>query len=657
MRLINTQTLDLEEFFDIYVPEYAILSHTWADGEISLQEWADRKNRRFKPGYQKIIWTCEEATRDNLQYVWVDTNCIDKTSSAELSEAINSMFKWYRRARMCYAYLEDVPHMSVAECEEQGSAFRAAKWFTRGWTLQELIAPPEVKFFSQNWQSIGTKADLALCISEITGIAWTCLLKPKFSKSNPLRGYSVAQRLSWASRRSTTRIEDQAYSLIGLFDITMPLLYGEGHEAFTRFLGEIIGKYPDHSFFASQLRYVDFLPRSPKEFCDSRNVVIGNSPQLQKHYTPVSHSYPFQLTNTGLQITLPIVPTLVPHFVFGVLDCWEYDMDSTQATRSVSRIWIPLLQKDHPGLRHYSRLLWPQVFCPVKLIRKHRFMQVTQGSEDGAQGEQTTTTETASILDVVQHVDIASMDIHRSILIKNPYATTVDAPRWQPRLAGSPFLVCFPRGTGDYRLLGIYPSENELQETSWSAHKPPLLPLIIPRKISRTGNKDTASDGDEAPNDDDIQNELYGVIIIFKKRGCRPAKCTAIYLANIPETTNGCTTFRPSCKIIHGWNPSQRNNLHEDDFEDMTDIDAKDNVFVATQKFPCPSKYSTEGLEPRFLGLVQVVFDKVDMMDEVNLSSSGGMRAAEGILQYFGVEDSDEEIGSMSTSARASFPI
>ncbi|UKZ54101.1 hypothetical protein TrVGV298_007907 [Trichoderma virens] len=338
MRLINTQTLDLEEFFDIYVPEYAILSHTWADGEISLQEWADRKNRRFKPGYQKIMWTCEEAIRDNLQYVWVDTNCIDKTSSAELSEAINSMFKWYRRARICYAYLEDVPHMSVAECEDQGSAFRAAKWFTRGWTLQELIAPPEVKFFSQDWRPIGTKADLALCISEITGIAWTCLLKPKFSKSNPLRGYSVAQRLSWASRRSTTRIEDQAYSLIGLFDITMPLLYGEGHEAFTRFLGEIIGKYPDHSFFASQLRYVDFLPRSPKEFCDSRNVVIGNSPQLQKHYTPVSHSYPFQLTNTGLQITLPIVPTLVPHFVFGVLDCWEYDMGNLCKLRKLVKM-------------------------------------------------------------------------------------------------------------------------------------------------------------------------------------------------------------------------------------------------------------------------------------------------------------------------------
>ncbi|RFU78492.1 het domain-containing [Trichoderma arundinaceum] len=645
MRLINTKTLDLEDFFDIYVPEYAILSHTWADGEISLQEWADRKNRRFKPGYQKIIWTCEEAIKDGLEYVWVDTNCIDKTSSAELSEAINSMFKWYRRARICYAYLEDVPHMSIAACEEQGSAFRAAKWFTRGWTLQELIAPPEVKFFSHDWRAIGAKADLALCIAEITGIAWTCLLKPKFSKSNPLRGYSVAQRLSWASRRSTTRLEDQAYSLIGLFDITMPLLYGEGHDAFTRFLSEIISKYPDHSFFASQLRYVDFLPRSPKEFCNSHNVVIGNSPQLQRHYMPVSHSYPFQMTNTGLQITLPIVPTLVPHFAFGVLDCWEYDMESTQATRTVSRLWIPLLQKDHPGLRHYSRLLWPQIFSPVKLIRKHRFMQATQADGDGSD-DQTAATESASLLDIVQHVDIVSMNIHQSILIKKPYASTVDAPRWQPRLAGSPFLLCFPRGTGDYRLFGIFPSYNGESEVSWSPQQPPLLPLVMPRKIQRAKSTDTTCN-DEALDSDASQEELYGAVIVFKGRRSMPSKFVAIHLANVPETTDDGTTFRPSCKILHAWNPSQPKDLCVDDFQDVSDIDAKDNVFVSVQKIPCPSKNTTTGWEPRFLGLVQIVFDKALMMEELCLTPNMSAKAAEGMLQYFGMENSDDEIGNL----------
>ncbi|KAH6866078.1 heterokaryon incompatibility protein-domain-containing protein [Thelonectria olida] len=204
MRLINTKTLEVEEFFDICVPEYAILSHTWGDGEVSLQEWADCKNRRFKSGFQKIIWACSQATKDQLYYVWVDTNCIDKTSSAELSEAINSMFKWYRRSLICYVYLED-----------------------------ELIAPPNVNFFSNDWTAIAIKSELAPCISEIIGIAWSCLLKGRLSKSHLLRRYSVAQRLTWASRCLTT----------------------QGHEAFTRLLREIIHKYADHSFFASQLRY------------------------------------------------------------------------------------------------------------------------------------------------------------------------------------------------------------------------------------------------------------------------------------------------------------------------------------------------------------------------------------------------------------------
>ncbi|EGU78903.1 hypothetical protein FOXB_10561 [Fusarium oxysporum f. sp. conglutinans Fo5176] len=247
MRLINTTTLEVEEFFDVSIPEYAILSHTWGDGEVSLQDWADRKNRRFKPGFQKIIWACAQAAKDQLSHVWVDTNCIDKSSSAELSEAINSMFRWYRRSAVCYVYLEDVPAMTLDECTKADSAFRNARWFTRGWTLQELIAPPNVSFFSSNWTLIATKSELAPCITEITGIPWSCLLKGRLSKAHPLRRYSVAQRMAWASSRSTTRIEDQAYSLLGLFDISMPLVYGEGFEAFTRLLGEIIHKYADHS--------------------------------------------------------------------------------------------------------------------------------------------------------------------------------------------------------------------------------------------------------------------------------------------------------------------------------------------------------------------------------------------------------------------------
>ncbi|KAF5577854.1 heterokaryon incompatibility protein het-E-1, partial [Fusarium pseudoanthophilum] len=226
MRLINTTTLKIEEFFDVSIPEYAILYHTWGDGKVSLQDWADRKNSRFKPG-------------------------------------------WYRRSAVCYVYLEDVPPMTLEECTQPDSAFRNAGWFTRGWTLQELIAPPNLHFFSSTWTMIATSAELAPSITEITGIPWSRLLKGRLSKSHPLRRYSIAQRMSWASRHSTTHIEDQAYSLLGLFDISMPLVYGEGYGAFTRLLGEIIHKYADQSFFASQLQYIDFLPRSPMEFRES----------------------------------------------------------------------------------------------------------------------------------------------------------------------------------------------------------------------------------------------------------------------------------------------------------------------------------------------------------------------------------------------------
>lgn len=155
MRLISTKTLELEEFFDSHVPDYAILSHTWADGEVSLQDWADRNNRRFKPGFQKIVKACAEAVKDGIDYMWVDTNCIDKTSSAELSEAVNSMFKWYQWSVVCYAHLEDVSHASIQDCSEPDSEFRKARWFTRGWTLQELIAPP----WSNSSQTTGRRLE------------------------------------------------------------------------------------------------------------------------------------------------------------------------------------------------------------------------------------------------------------------------------------------------------------------------------------------------------------------------------------------------------------------------------------------------------------------------------------------------------------------
>ncbi|KAG9496376.1 hypothetical protein J7337_012964 [Fusarium musae] len=522
MRLINTTTLEVEEFFDVSIPEYAILSHTWGDGEVSLQDWADRKNRRFKPGFQKIVWSCTQAAKDQLTHVWVDTNCIDKSSSAELSEAINSMFRWYRRSAVCYVYLEDVPPMTLEECTEPDSAFRNARWFTRGWTLQELIAPPNLQFFSSTWTMIATSAELAPSITEITGIPWSRLLKGRLSKSHPLRRYSIAQRMSWASRRSTTRIEDQAYSLLGLFDISMPLVYGEGYGAFTRLLGEIIHKYADESFFASQLQYVDFLPRSPMEFRESQSVIISSSPQLQRHYQPADHSYSFHLTNTGLQISLPIVPTVVPHFVFGVLNCWDVETASTTTTRNISRVWVPLIRKGNEAAQRYLRLIWPQTFFPVKLPQKQNIMSDTE-KKLFFKGEEHPASDPDKTSD---HVDTVSITMQSSILVKKPYASILSIPLWQPREAGSPFLLCFPRGTSDYRLYGIFPSHRE-SDLDWASGTPPLLPLIMPRRMGQISPSMNAT-GTSVQG----QTEVYAAVIVFKKRRSKPAEYVAICLTN-----------------------------------------------------------------------------------------------------------------------------
>jgi hypothetical protein len=237
MRLLTLKNHDefrLREFFDDNIPKYAILSHTWRlDGEeVSFKDLTEGTGKK-KAGYSKIQFCGDQAANDGLQYFWVDTCCIDKSSSAELSEAINSMFRWYRNAAKCYVYLADV---SIDESSEVtlGSDFVKSRWFTRGWTLQELLAPALVEFFSLEGKQLGDKKSLERQIHEITGIAVEAL------QGSPLSNFTVDERMSWAAKRNTTRKEDGAYSLLGIFDIHMPLIYGEGREnAFNRLKEEI----------------------------------------------------------------------------------------------------------------------------------------------------------------------------------------------------------------------------------------------------------------------------------------------------------------------------------------------------------------------------------------------------------------------------------
>ncbi len=191
---------------------------------------------------EKIRRACAVALAHGYSYIWIDSCCIDKTSSAELSEAINSMYTWYQNAAVSYAFLADVP--SDQNPRADNSAFRQSRWFTRGWTLQELLAPPVVFFLSRDWQVIGTKTSLGQIIENITTIPFSVL-----TFQSPLRDVSVARRLSWASNRRTTRVEDEAYSLIGIFDINMPTLYGEGQRAFIRLQEEILRRIPDQTLF------------------------------------------------------------------------------------------------------------------------------------------------------------------------------------------------------------------------------------------------------------------------------------------------------------------------------------------------------------------------------------------------------------------------
>lgn len=252
MRLLNVETLQLESFWvsndpdSEEIPRYAILSHTWSKEEIMFQELNDPASKN-KIGYKKMEALCRLAAADGLSYAWMDTCCIDKKSSEELSESINSMFRWYQEAAICYTYLADVTEDEDTLDLSKSGQFYRSKWFTRGWTIQELLAPKQVIFLNATWTKIGTKESLQHHIQNITGIV----------DLKTYRGATIAQIFSWASKRHTTRVEDGAYSLMGLCGITMPLLYGEGPAAFYRLQTAILEESRDESIFAWEPPFVD----------------------------------------------------------------------------------------------------------------------------------------------------------------------------------------------------------------------------------------------------------------------------------------------------------------------------------------------------------------------------------------------------------------
>jgi hypothetical protein len=311
MRLIHAPTLQLKEFITD-IPDYVILSHTWGNEEVTFADFHSPHARRME-GYEKVRRCCEQAVRDGFEWAWVDTTCIDKSSSAELTESLNSMFKWYANAAICYAYLADVTLSPDADKDVLQERFERSRWFTRGWTLQELLAPAVVEFYDSNWTIMGTKSSLLSIIADVTKIHELALQAPAH-----IALASTAQKFSWAANRQTSREEDIAYCLLGLFNVNMPLLYGEGKRAFRRLQWEIMRTSTDHSIFAWEITDEaawgsnGLLASSPNDYRNSWNVREQRWP-----------SSSFSLSNRGLQIGLPCIQSEEqPQRVIALLNCY-----------------------------------------------------------------------------------------------------------------------------------------------------------------------------------------------------------------------------------------------------------------------------------------------------------------------------------------------
>lgn len=371
MWLINTKTEKIEFVPNPELHQYAILSHTWRrEGEPTLQDYnrvmstpanviealatdnaiealVTVSTRRIDVRFAKVRATCRLARARNIPYAWVDNVCIDKTSSAELTEAINSMFRWYKNAAVCFAYLADLP---VGPKKDLHKTLSHCHWFTRGWTLQELVASKTVEFYDEAWNLRGDKHELCELVSAITRIDEDVL-----RDSSLLRNIPVARRMSWASRRQCTRIEDVAYSLLGLFDIHMPLIYGEGEKAFIRLQEAIAHDNTDLSLFAwtsldnsyNRQNYHGLFARSPVDFT--------NCDKLLRILSPVTPTEEYAITNKGIRLTARMNEGETPHsekdFLLN-LDCLDSSRQQPDGMHSI--VFIRLVRTPHGFVRHWA---------------------------------------------------------------------------------------------------------------------------------------------------------------------------------------------------------------------------------------------------------------------------------------------------------------
>ena len=476
MRFLNTSTFELKEFFDEKkIPKYAILSHRWEEDneEITLQELEQKDTtillnstkmqvlsgeplhcfQTLKKGFLKIIGCALQAEKDGFEYIWCDTCCIDKKNNTELSEAINSMFHWYKD-RLCYAYLRDVPHAGHPVSTEKGSAFAESEWFKRGWTLQELIAPSSVEFFDQTWQSIGTRSGFKDSIAEITGIDREVL-----DGGDPAL-CCVAKRMFWASKRDTKRIEDRAYCLMGLFGVNMPLLYGERHKAFIRLQTEIMKYSDDQSLFAWKMPMAvndvgcGLLASSSEYFKESRNISPFSC--LVRDYETQP---PFSMTNRGVSIRLDILQ--VKSAPVEIKECTELflaTLDCQDVTDGRGPLGVYLL-RNQGG---YYRRCFPHQLTPTGdvqgVIRNSKTKVIYIAQDDVTPMAGATSVYCFHIPNLP--VDLQERGMILRLFVNNEIAS------WDPkdrilrcsRGLGASIYIGLPQGPSKTLLIGIDPS-------------------------------------------------------------------------------------------------------------------------------------------------------------------------------------------------------
>lgn len=308
MRLINTRTFEQKDRFkDNGTPPYAILSHRWGEHELTYQDFLNTSKAAFNSpptnlgtdknsGASKIAHACAQAKQAGLEWIWIDTCCIDKSSSAELTKSINSMFRWYQEAQICFAHLADVNRQdNTKKKADVDNEILDSEWFERGWTLQEMLAPREMQFFDANWGPIGSRSELTPLISKAARIS------PEHLKD--FRRASVAQKMSWMAGRVTSEEEDTAYCMLGIFDLNMDLRYGEGRKAFGRLQEMIISSSSDESIFAWRSKKFEssgLLAPWPDCFRHSGDIIL----QPDK----ISHARAsYRMTSQGLQFPAPIM--------------------------------------------------------------------------------------------------------------------------------------------------------------------------------------------------------------------------------------------------------------------------------------------------------------------------------------------------------------